>query len=118
MIAMASDPRWQRETAIAVLILLTLAAAFLRATSAGGKREGARRGRFALLAFFGSPLIGASIAGLIHALGHVHPMDVEHLYSAHIGIGVVAGSILGLFFALTSLLSSDGPESSPRNPNP
>jgi hypothetical protein len=108
-------PEWERDTAIAILILLALAAVFVRVTSTGGKEERSRRLRFALLAFLGCPLIAASIAGLIQGFTRVHPLDVGHLYSSHIGIGFIAGSILGLFFAWTSLLCSNRPESSPRN---
>ncbi len=115
---MLFSPEWRRDTAIAVLILLTLTAFFVRATSSGDQAERGRRVWFALMAFLGGPLLGALFAGLVHAFGHVHPQDVGHVYSSHIGIGAIAGSILGLFFAITSLLSSNGPDSSPRKLNP
>jgi hypothetical protein len=116
--AMAFDPVWRRDTAIAVLVLLVLSAVLVRSTNSVGQGERRRRARLAFLAFLAGPLLAASIAGLSHAFTRIHPLDVGHHYSSIIAIGIIAGCILGLFFALTSLLCSNSPESSPRNPNP
>jgi multidrug transporter EmrE-like cation transporter len=115
--AMSSDPGWQRDTAIAVLVVLAMAAYFVRAT-ASRKGEQNRRLGLGLAAFLGSPLLAVSLAGLVHAFGHVQPLDVGHVYSSFLGIGTMAGCILGLFFVSTSLLSSNDHERSPRKLNP
>lgn len=99
------------------LIAFVIADCFVRAT-ASRKGERSRRAKLAVLAVLGGPTVGALLAGMVHAFGHVHPLDVGHTYSSFIGVGVFAGLAAGLVFATTALLSSNGPEKSPRNPNP
>jgi heme A synthase len=110
-------PGWSRDVTIAVLVILGLAGYFVWATAT---REGERkrRLRLALLAILGSPLLGALIAGTYHVFLRIHPLDVADHYSIIIGIGVIVGLILGLFFYSTSFVCSNDPESSRRKSIP
>jgi hypothetical protein len=95
-----------------VLLTLVIAIVFVDAT-ASGRHETNRRAGLGLLALLGGPLIGASLAGLAHALGHVRPADVTDTYVKFAGVGGIAGFLTGLAFALTCLLTWNEPEKKP-----
>jgi hypothetical protein len=94
------------DFAIGSLVVLAFAILLVRAT-ASRKGERDRRAGLGLLAILAGPLAGAALAGLTQVLGHVHPDDVRYTYITFTSIGGIAGFVAGLFFALTSVLSSN-----------
>ena len=61
--------------------------------------------RLGLVAIVGGPLVGASLAFSINALGDVHPADVGYTYTVFTVIGGIAGLLGGIAFGTTSLIS-------------
>jgi hypothetical protein len=94
------------DFAVGLLLVLSFAICLVRAT-ASRKGEGNRRARLGLLAILGGPLAGAALVGLTQAFGYIHPEDIRYSYIIFTLIGGIAGFIAGLFFALTSVLSSN-----------
>jgi hypothetical protein len=99
-------PSWGLSFATGLLVVFVASTVFVRA-SASGKNERNRRAGLGLLAIIGGPLIGLSLAGLVHAVGGIHPLDIGYTYGTFAMIGGVAGLIAGLIFAVTGILSSN-----------
>src|SRR5262245_1616897 len=62
----------------------------------GPDNEQNRRAGLGMATVLCGPLVGALLAGLAHATGGIHPVDVTHTYVVSIGIGSVAGLIAGI----------------------
>jgi uncharacterized protein YqgC (DUF456 family) len=89
-------------------LLLLFVGLFVWATTRkdrGAKSEQDRRAGLGIAALLCGPLIGALLAGLAQALGGIHPMDVAYTYVVFIIVGSIAGFMVGIAFAVTSVFS-------------
>ena len=90
-----------------VLVLLTIGI-FVKVTASkkrGPHSERNRRAGLGLLAIICGPLAGAGLAALKHAFGDVHPRDITFTYYMFMLIGGLAGFIIGMVLAVTSVFS-------------
>jgi hypothetical protein len=90
---------------IGLILVLALVHVFVNATRTPKKRrEQNRRAGLGLMAIVCGPLVGASLAWLVNALGDVHPRDVTYTYVVFTVIGGIAGVVAGVVFAITGIL--------------
>jgi drug/metabolite transporter (DMT)-like permease len=115
LVAMPPPPtKVQLAGAILVFLATVLFARWVFSRSRGKSREAHSRLRLGCVSVLCGPLIGLAYAGVFFSSESVNPLDVGYYFAVFLGVGLVAGTIVGAAFGLSALLArGSNPRSKP-----